>query len=262
MWRAVVIDRIEDGRVVVAIPSLYRDDPVGPMQSAVDAQIGDAVVVADLRPNAKVEDWWVLGYESQIGRWGAPYPHTHPVGQVTGVNATGDPITLVDILAGKADKSDVPAEQDLSGYATKTELSSYATKTELSTGYPTKTDLSNGLATKAAAPGAWTPCSVSTYLVADATSSPTLAVRNTPLGVQIRGRYRTVAAVPLDAVIFTLPAGFTPSHPILFSVPVMGPGSAYDALTWGMEFQTNGTVTARQNYLSGGRMSFNNILTF
>lgn len=253
MWRANVIERIEAGRVVVTIPALFRGDPVGPMQSAVDCQVGDTVIVADLVPAAKIRDWWVVGYESEVGRWGNPYPHTHPIGQVDG---------LVNELGLKAYLT------DLAPYVTETKLSTtlapYVTETKLSTtltGYATTSDLSTGLSGKANVPGAWTACSVSTYLTPDTTASPTLAVRNTPLGMQIRGRYRTTSVVPLDAVTFTLPVGFAPPEPILFSTPAMGPGTAYASLTYGMEFQANRTVTARQEYASGARMSFNGILT-
>jgi hypothetical protein len=94
MWRARVLRKNYEGRVVVSIPKLFGADPVGPMQAAVDAEVGDEVIVADLNPDAKVRDWWVVGFASQIGRWGTPYPHEHPMGQVVG---------LVDALAGKAD---------------------------------------------------------------------------------------------------------------------------------------------------------------
>lgn len=256
MWRATVLERVADGQVVVSIPKLYRGDPIGPIQSAVDAQVGDDVIVADLVPDARVNDWWVVGYESQIGRWGNPYPHEHPLGQVTG---------LVDALALKANVSDIPEGADLSGYATKAELAGYATDTELSTGLSAKVNTStytSGMSGKADAPGAWTTCSVTTNITLDtAAGSPTLAIRDTPLGWQLKGRYRLANAVTMDTVMFTLPAAFVPNHPVIINVPTMGPGTAYAALTYQFEVQTSRSVTARQDMLSGARMSFNHIMT-
>lgn len=264
MWRATVIERVLDGRVVVSIPALYRGDPIGPMQSAVDAQVGDAVVVADLVAESRVTDWWVVGYESQIGRWGAPYPHEHPTGQITAVDANGLPTTLTAILAQKADKADVPGAVDTSGYATKEELTGYTSDSELTTAlsnYTTTTTLNNQLTGKAAAPGTWTNCTLSTYIVLDLAGRDTaLSIRTTPLGYQLRGRARLTAAVPLDAVVFTLPASFPITSPTLLSVPTMGPGSAYAALSYGFEIQTDRTVTAREALASGARMSFNSII--
>lgn len=94
MHRATVVHRVSPGTVYLTIPSLFRDDWVGPVQSAVDAAPGDRVIVADLKPGARLRDWWVAGFESEIGRWGTPYAHTHPLGQVEG---------LVPALAAKAD---------------------------------------------------------------------------------------------------------------------------------------------------------------
>lgn len=260
MWRATVLERVADGQVVVSIPKLYRGDPIGPIQSAVDAQVGDEVIVADLVPDARVNDWWVLGYESQIGRWGAPYPHEHPIGQVTAVDANGQPTTLTEILAQKADKADVPGAVDTSGYATKAELAGYTTDSELATAlnsYATTTALN----AKAAAPGAWTNCSMSTYLVIDVAGRDTgVQVRGTAHGMQMRGRVRVATAAPLDAVIFTLPVGFAVTSPTLISVPTMGPASGYAALSYGFEVQVNGTVTAREAFAAGARMSFNTTL--
>ena len=265
MWRATVLERIADGQVVVSIPKLYRGDPIGPIQSAVDAQVGDDVIVADLVPDARVNDWWVVGYESQIGRWGNPYPHEHPTGQVTAVDANGQPTTLTAILAQKADKADVPGAVDTSGYATKEELAGYTSDSELTTAlsaYTTTSTLTTQLSGKADAPGAWATCSVTTNITLDtAAGSPTLAIRDTPLGWQLRGRYRLANAVTMDTVMFTLPTAFVPNHPVIINVPTMGPGTAYAALTYQFEVQTNRSVTARQDMLSGARMSFNHIMT-
>lgn len=250
MWRATVIERIQDGRVVVSIPALYRGDPIGPMQSAVDAQVGDAVVVADLVAEARVTDWWVVGYESQIGRWGAPYPHEHPIGQVTAVDTNGQPTTLTAILAQKADKADIPGAPDTSGYATKTELSEgLATKANTSalTAYATTT----ALATKAGGPGAWTACIPSTYLTNEGGAD--IEVRQTDFGVQIRaGRWRMATTVPMDAVLFTLPAGFTPSIGTFFSFSGMSsPATSNTAMQIHVEVRTTRAVTMRQAISNG-----------
>lgn len=265
MWRATVIESISPGWVTVTVPDLYRGAPIREVQCAVDAQPGERVILVDLNPQARTHGWYVLGFESQIGRGlGSPEAaHTHPIGQVDG---------LSDALAAKADVS------ALTGYATTSALSTglsskadasalanYATTTALSNGLSGKVNTStytSGMSGKADVPGAWANCSVTSYLTVDtATGSPALAVRNTSLGVQVKGRYRTASAVPMDAVVFTLPAGFTPTHPILIGIPTMGPGTAYAALTYQFEIQTNGTVTARQDFVSGARLTFNQIFT-
>lgn len=253
MWRATVIERLGPGRVVLTIPALYRDSPVGPMPSAVDAQVEDEVVVADLTPTAKTRSWWVLGFASTIGRWGNAYPHTHPIGQVEG---------LTDALAAKAD------DTDLADYTTTTDLTTtlagYVTDAELTTtlaGYATDTELSTGLAGKANTPGPWTLCNISSYLVADtAAGYPTIQVRTTPLGMQIKGRVRTTTTTR-DATIFTLPAGYAPDYPTYLNVPTMGPGTAYAALSYQVELHPTGIATARQDYASGAWMNFNAIVS-
>ena len=67
-------------------------------------------------------------------------------------------------------------------------------------------------------------------------------------------------AAPLDAVVFTLPAGFAVTSPTLLSVPTMGPASGYASLAYGFEVQVNGTVTAREAFAAGARLSFNTTL--
>lgn len=218
MWRATVIERIADGQVVVSIPALFRGDPVGPMQSAVDAQVGDAVVVADLVPDAKVRDWWVVGYESQVGRWGNPYPHGHPMGQITGVDANGAETTLTAILAQKADKADVPGAVDTSGYATKEELAGYTTDSELTT----------ALAGKAAAPGDWVNLTLGAGVIVDTTvTGPAARSRLTPLGLQIQSRrLRGPSTAPArDQVLATVTAAHVPPYDITFSIPVQRSGT-------------------------------------
>lgn len=223
MWRANVIERISAGRVTVVIPALYRDSPIRDVQAVMDAGVGEDVIIADLNPGSKAHSWLVIGYASDIGRWGDPYPHTHPIGQVDG---------LVDALDAKAD------DTDLANYATTA-----------------------ALAGKADIPGEWVNCTISSYITRDNTGAPILSVRNTPLGVQIRGYYRTTSDVPMDAIVFHVPIGFAPSHVLMLNVPTMGPGSTYAALSYQFEIKTNRSVTARQAFTSGARMSFNHIFT-
>lgn len=207
MWRAQVVDYHRAGLVSITIPDLYRQSILREVQAVMDAQIGDDVLVVDLNPGARVHDWLVIGYVSELGRFGAPYPHTHPLGQVDG---------LVDALAGKA-----------------------------------------------AVPGPWVNCTLSSYIVKDLTSSPELAVRTTPLGVQIKGRMRIATTIAMDVVAFTLPAGFAPSAPIIINTAAMGPPSSnYLATKAQFEVLTNGTVTARESIPTSTRMSFNGILFF
>lgn len=93
MHRATVVSVPAIGRADIVIPKLYRDSVLRDVQSAVEVSEGDRVIVADLAERAHVNDWYVVGFESQVGRWGAPYPHEHPLGQVLG---------LSDALASKA----------------------------------------------------------------------------------------------------------------------------------------------------------------
>lgn len=93
MHRATVVSAPAIGRADIVIPKLYRDSVLRDVQSAVEVSEGDRVIVADLAERAHVNDWYVVGFESLVGRWGAPYPHEHPLGQVLG---------LSDALASKA----------------------------------------------------------------------------------------------------------------------------------------------------------------
>lgn len=93
LYRAEVVSVPAVGRADIQIPRLYRSSVVPEVQCAVEVSPGDRVVAADLAARAHVHDWIVLAFESQVGRWGAPYPHEHPLGQVLG---------LTDALASKA----------------------------------------------------------------------------------------------------------------------------------------------------------------
>jgi hypothetical protein len=73
------------GRADIRIWSRYRDSVIADVQSSVEVSPGDRVIVADLAAEAHVSDWWIVGFESEVGRWGSPYPHEHPVGQVVGL---------------------------------------------------------------------------------------------------------------------------------------------------------------------------------
>lgn len=75
------------GRADIRIPRLYGDSVVPDVRSAVDVSPGDRVIVADLAGKAHVHAWHIVSFVSEIGRFGAPYPHTHPQGQVDGLVA-------------------------------------------------------------------------------------------------------------------------------------------------------------------------------
>ena len=63
----------------------------------------------------RVPQWVVFGYQTEIGRWGNPYPHTHPMGQVDGlVDALGKKIDRAELNA-KADKATTPTTADVTG---------------------------------------------------------------------------------------------------------------------------------------------------
>lgn len=82
MWRGEVLKVLGPMWVMVKIPKLFGADPVGPVQTPIELEVGTAVVVADLNPDIRSRDWWVVGRESTQGSWGVAYPHTHPIGQV------------------------------------------------------------------------------------------------------------------------------------------------------------------------------------
>lgn len=217
MWRAEVQQVLGPGWVLVTIPKLFGTSLVGPMQSSIEPLVGERVIVADLTPQARSRDWWVVGYESMIGRWGEPYPHEHPIGQVTGLN---------DALAAKADADALAAKVDASV-----------------------------LTGKADAPGPWEKLNLipafTTY-----GGWANIQYRFTVYGLQLRGLTRLVGEdLPLDTVIGTIPGLSMPGE-LDVQLSVMGPGPSYVATNLQLAIRADGTLRTRQTWLGNGVYSF------
>ena len=124
MLRATVVDVTprDPTRVWVTIPQKYGAKPVR-VFTRVQVTKGDHVYVANTSVT-RVPQWVVFGQQTEIGRWGNPYPHTHPIGQVDGlVDALGKKIDRAELdkkadtaaLEGKADKATTPTTADVTG---------------------------------------------------------------------------------------------------------------------------------------------------
>lgn len=85
MLRATVVDvdPRDPTRVWVMIPQKYGTKPVR-VFTRVEVTKGDHVYVTNTSVT-RVPQWVVFGQQTEIGRWGNPYPHTHPIGQVDGL---------------------------------------------------------------------------------------------------------------------------------------------------------------------------------
>ena len=85
MLRATVVDvnPRDPTRVWVMIPQKYGTKPVR-VFTRVEVTKGDHVYVANTSVT-RVPQWVVFDHQTEIGRWGNPYPHTHPIGQVDGL---------------------------------------------------------------------------------------------------------------------------------------------------------------------------------
>ena len=85
MLRATVADTDprDPTRVWVTIPQKYGTKPVR-VFTRVQVTKGDHVYVTNTSVT-RVPQWVVFGQQTEIGRWGNPYPHTHPIGQVDGL---------------------------------------------------------------------------------------------------------------------------------------------------------------------------------
>ena len=85
MLRATVTDTDprDPTRVWVTIPQKYGTKPVR-VFTRVQVTKGDHVYVANTSVT-RIPQWVVFGQQTEIGRWGNPYPHTHPIGQVDGL---------------------------------------------------------------------------------------------------------------------------------------------------------------------------------
>lgn len=115
MLRATVTDTDprDPTRVWVTIPQKYGTKPVR-VFTRVQVSKGDHVYVTNTSVT-RVPQWVVFGYQTEIGRWGNPYPHTHPMGQVDGlVDALGKKIDRAELNA-KADKATTPTTADVTG---------------------------------------------------------------------------------------------------------------------------------------------------
>ena len=115
MLRAAVVDvdPRDPTRVWVTIPQKYGTKPVR-VFTRVQVTKGDHVYVANTSVT-RVPQWVVFGQQTEIGRWGNPYPHTHPMGQVDGlVDALGKKADKT-ALDGKADKATTPTTADVTG---------------------------------------------------------------------------------------------------------------------------------------------------
>ena len=115
MLRATVADTDprDPTRVWVTIPQKYGNDSIKAV-TRISVTKGDHVYVANTSVT-RVPQWVVFGQQTEIGRWGNPYPHTHPMGQVDGlVDALGKKIDRAE-LDKKADKATTPTTADLTG---------------------------------------------------------------------------------------------------------------------------------------------------
>ena len=115
MLRATVTDTDprDPTRVWVTIPQKYGTKPVR-VFTRVQVTKGDHVYVANTSVT-RVPQWVVFDQQTDIGRWGNAYPHTHPMGQVDGlVDALGKKIDRAE-LDTKADKATTPTTADVTG---------------------------------------------------------------------------------------------------------------------------------------------------
>ena len=124
MLRAAVVDvnPRDPTRVWVTIPQKYGTKPLR-VFTRVQVTKGDHVYVANTSVT-RVPQWVVFDQQTEVGAWGNPYPHTHPMGQVDGlVDALGKKIDRTELdkkadktaLDGKADKATTPTTADVTG---------------------------------------------------------------------------------------------------------------------------------------------------
>lgn len=85
MLRATVVDvnPQDPTRVWVTIPQKYGAKPLR-VFTRVQVTKGDHVYVANTSVT-RVPQWVVFDQQTEVGTWGNPYPHTHPIGQVDGL---------------------------------------------------------------------------------------------------------------------------------------------------------------------------------
>lgn len=74
------------GDVSVTLDGKYGVKSLIRMKSRVPVDVGERVFVEDVSPLPdRAHDWVLFGRLTEIGQWATPAPHTHPVGQVTGL---------------------------------------------------------------------------------------------------------------------------------------------------------------------------------
>lgn len=115
MLRATVTDTDprDPTRVWVTIPQKYGTKPLR-VFTRVQVTKGDHVYVTNTSVT-RVPQWVVFDQQTEVGAWGNPYPHTHPIGQVDGlVDALGKKIDKT-ALDTKADKATTPTTADVTG---------------------------------------------------------------------------------------------------------------------------------------------------
>lgn len=85
MLRATVVDvdPQDPTRVWVTIPQKYGNDSIKAV-TRISVTKGDQVYVTDTSVT-RVPQWVVFDQMNVVGSWGNPYPHEHPMGQVTGL---------------------------------------------------------------------------------------------------------------------------------------------------------------------------------
>ena len=85
MLRATVVDLNprDPTRVWVTIPQKYGTKPLR-VFTRVQVTKGDHVYVANTSVT-RIPQWVVFDQQTEVGAWGNPYPHTHPMGQVDGL---------------------------------------------------------------------------------------------------------------------------------------------------------------------------------
>jgi hypothetical protein len=196
MLRATVVDvdPRDPTRVWVTIPQKYGAKPVR-VFTRVQVSKGDHVYVTNTSVT-RVPQWVVFGYQTEIGRWGNPYPHTHPMGQVEGlVDALGKKIDRAE-LDKKADKSTTPTTADVTG---------------------------QWVSLRSSLGAGWVP---STY-------DPTLTqqgveVKRTPSQVLIDVNLApTTASTVVSTTMATLPTSLRPSRSTWMLMPLQGANSTF-----------------------------------
>ena len=196
MLRATVTDTDprDPTRVWVTIPQKYGTKPVR-VFTRVQVTKGDHVYVANTSMT-RVPQWVVFGQQTEIGRWGNPYPHTHPIGQVVG---------LTDALGAKADKTALDAKADKATTPTTADVTGQwvSLRSSLGTG--------------------WVP---STY--DPALTQQGVEVKRTPSQVLIDVNLAPAStSTVVSTTMATLPANLRPTRSTWMLMPLQGSNSTF-----------------------------------